>query len=113
MGEAIKRYQVVIEKYPEFQHVPLARYRLALAHYRLGEYPLGQLSISLAVPYATFILADEILHASGVIAVVAAGLTVNLAAPGRMSPPAFAKLRETWDLLAYWSGSLIFMLAIN
>ena len=28
-----------------------------------------------------------------------------------MSPPAFAKLTDTWDLLAYWAGSLIFMLA--
>ncbi len=78
---------------------------------RMGEYPLGQLSISVAVPYATFIIADSLLEASGVIAVVAAGLTVNMAAPGRMSPPAFSKLRDTWDLLAYWSGSLIFMLA--
>jgi monovalent cation:H+ antiporter, CPA1 family len=77
----------------------------------LGEYPLGQMSISLAVPYASFMLADHVLHASGVIAVVAAGLTVNITAPGRMSPPAFAKLTDTWDLLAYWSGSLIFMLA--
>ncbi|MCA3509386.1 MAG: cation:proton antiporter [Rhodobacter sp.] len=88
----------------------LARGAVALMA-RLGEYPLGQISVSLAVPYAAFILADEMIRASGVIAVVAAGLTVNMAAPGRMSPPAFAKLTDTWDLLAYWSGSLIFMLA--
>jgi CPA1 family monovalent cation:H+ antiporter len=88
----------------------LARCAVALMA-RLGEYPLGQISVSLAVPYASFIIADGLFHASGVIAVVAAGLTVNMAAPGRMSPPAFAKLTDTWDLLAYWSGSLIFMLA--
>ncbi len=78
---------------------------------RLEDYPLGQISVSLAVPYASFLIADEALHASGVIAVVAAGMTVNLTAPGRMSPPAFAKLEETWDLLAHWAGSLIFVLA--
>ncbi len=78
---------------------------------RLGEYPLAQMSVSLAVPYASFIVADAVLHASGVIAVVAAGLTVNNAAPGRMSPPAYRKLTDTWDLLAYWAGSMIFMLA--
>jgi monovalent cation:H+ antiporter, CPA1 family len=78
---------------------------------RLEEYPLGQVSLSLAVPYASFLIADEVLNASGVIAVAAAGMTVNLTAPGRMSPPAYAKLVDTWDLLAYWAGSLIFVLA--
>ena len=61
----------------------LARCAVALMA-RLGEYPLGQISVSLAVPYASFIIADGLFHASGVIAVVAAGLTVNMAAPGRM-----------------------------
>lgn len=50
MGEAIKRYQVVIEKHPEFQHVPLARYRMALAHYRLGEYPLALTILTAIAP---------------------------------------------------------------
>lgn len=77
----------------------------------LGEYPLGQISVSFALPYVSFILTDELLQASGVVAVVAAGLTLNVAAPGRMTPPALQKLRETWELLAYWSGGLIFMLA--
>ena len=35
--EAIKRYQVVVEKYPEFTHVNLARYGLGMAFYRKGE----------------------------------------------------------------------------
>ncbi len=88
----------------------LARLAVALIA-RLGDFPLAQLSVSLAVPYASMMVADELLAASGVIAVVVAGMTVNLTAPGRMTPPAFAKLSDTWDLLAYWSGSLIFMLA--
>jgi TolA-binding protein len=35
--EAVKRYQVVIDKYPEFQHASLARYGLGMAHYRKGD----------------------------------------------------------------------------
>jgi TolA-binding protein len=35
--EVIKRYAVVIEKYPEFTHVSLARYGVAMGHYRKGE----------------------------------------------------------------------------
>jgi TolA-binding protein len=35
--EVIKRYGVVIDKYPEFAHVNLARYGVAMGHYRKGE----------------------------------------------------------------------------
>jgi cellulose synthase operon protein C len=36
-GEAVKRYQKVIEKYPEYAKINVARYSLGLAHYRQGE----------------------------------------------------------------------------
>ena len=78
---------------------------------RLGGHPLGQLSLSVALPYLVFVLAENGLGVSGVIAVVAAGLTLNYLAPGQLSPPAVVKLRDTWDLLGYWAGGLIFVLA--
>lgn len=78
---------------------------------RLSGHPLGQISISVALPYLTYIAAEQLVGASGVIAVVAAGMTLNLLGPGQLSPPALAKLRDTWDLLAYWAGGLIFVLA--
>jgi TolA-binding protein len=36
--ETAKRYQVVIDKYPEFGYVNLARYGVGMVHYRKGEY---------------------------------------------------------------------------
>ena len=45
------------------------------------------------------------------IAVVAAGLTLNLVGPGRLAPASWANLREVWGLLAHWAGALIFILA--
>lgn len=36
--EAAKRYQVVIEKYPEFMYVHVARYGLGMIRYRKGEF---------------------------------------------------------------------------
>jgi TolA-binding protein len=36
-GEAGKRYQEVVEKHPEFAFVNLARYGLAMSHYRIGD----------------------------------------------------------------------------
>lgn len=83
---------------------------VALIH-RLPDHPLAQVSITVALPFLVYLLADAVLAVSGVVAVVAAGLTVNFLAPGRLSPPTLAKLRDTWDLLAYWAGGLIFVLA--
>ncbi|MCB1360618.1 MAG: cation:proton antiporter [Rhodobacter sp.] len=86
--------------------------RLALAAIaRLGDHPLGQVSLSVALPYTVYILAETLLGASGVIAVVAAGLALNFHAPGNLSAGARETLSETWDLLGYWAGGLIFVLA--
>ncbi|SEL21043.1 sodium/proton antiporter, CPA1 family [Roseovarius nanhaiticus] len=72
---------------------------------------LAIISISVALPYLAYIGAEQTIGASGVIAVVAAGLTLNLAGPGRLPPQAWKNLREVWDLLAHWAGALIFILA--
>lgn len=88
----------------------LARLAMALIG-RMGRWPLGQISVSIALPYAAFLLADIGLGASGVVAVVVAGMTVNLLSAGRLSPLAAAQMRDAWDLLAYWAGSLIFVMA--
>ncbi|AVL54841.1 sodium:proton antiporter [Roseobacter denitrificans] len=76
-----------------------------------GRYELAQISISVALPYLAYIVAEQSVGASGVIAVVVAGLTLNLTGPGRLSPQSWANLREVWGLLAHWAGALIFILA--
>lgn len=83
---------------------------VALIH-RLPDHPLAQVSITVALPFLAYLLADTVLAVSGVVAVVGAGLAVNFLAPGRLAPPVLAKLRDTWDLLAYWAGGLIFVMA--
>ncbi len=76
-----------------------------------ARYDLAQISISVALPYLAYIFAEQSVGASGVIAVVVAGLTLNLTGPGRLPPLAWVNLREVWDLLAHWAGALIFILA--
>ncbi|MFA8383999.1 MAG: cation:proton antiporter [Pelagibaca sp.] len=76
-----------------------------------SRHELAQLSISVALPYLAYIGAEQSIGASGVIAVVAAGLTLNLTGPGRLPPQAWINLRELWDVLAHWAGALIFILA--
>lgn len=86
--------------------------RLAVAMLaRMAAHPLAQVTVSIALPYATYLFADRILGASGVVAVVAAGMTLNFAGPGRISPPAMTQLRDAWALMAHLAGSLIFLLA--
>lgn len=76
-----------------------------------GRHELAQISVSVALPYLAYIGAEQSIGASGVIAVVAAGATLNLTAPGRLAPQAWINLREVWDVLAHWAGALIFILA--
>lgn len=78
---------------------------------RMPAHPLAQISVSAALPYLSYLGAEHLLGASGVVAVAAAGLTLNFIGPARMSPALMTSLRDTWDLLAHWAGSLIFVLA--
>ncbi|MGI3210033.1 cation:proton antiporter [Roseovarius tibetensis] len=78
---------------------------------RFSQFELAQISISVALPYLAYIGAEQSIGASGVIAVVTAGLTLNLTGPGRLPPQAWTNLRELWDVLAHWAGALIFILA--
>jgi CPA1 family monovalent cation:H+ antiporter len=71
----------------------------------------AQISVSVALPYLAYIGAEQLIGASGVIAVVTVGLTMNLTGPGRLSPQAWTNLSDVWDLLAHWAGALIFILA--
>ncbi|QBX34501.1 cyclic nucleotide-binding domain-containing protein [Paracoccus liaowanqingii] len=76
-----------------------------------ARFETAQISVSVAVPYLAYIGAEQILGASGVIAVVAAGLVLNFMGPGRLAPAFWVNLREVWGLLAHWAGALIFILA--
>jgi TolA-binding protein len=100
--EALKRYQLVVDKYPEFAHVNLARYGLAMALYRKGDLekakerletiPAAERNGELAiVPYH---LADCVLRLS-------ASLKADDAlAAGKLS----ADLKQTVELLEAFIG---------
>ena len=77
----------------------------------LGRFALAQISLSVALPYVTYLVADQVFGVSGVVAGVMAGMTLNYLGPGRLSPNNWTSLRELWDVLAHWAGALIFLLA--
>lgn len=78
---------------------------------RLNRFELAQVSVSISLPYLSYVITEEFVSASGVIAVVVCGLVLNFSGPGRINPVRWDKLREVWDMLAHWAGAMIFVLA--
>jgi len=66
-------------------------------------------SLSLALPFMTF-SAAEALHLSGILGVVAAGVTLGTLAPGRVTPVAWRYVGDVWELLAQSATVLVFVL---
>ena len=86
--------------------------RIAAGLFRfVRELPAALVTLSVALPYIVYIGGEKLLHVSGVVAVVAAGMTVNLNGPTRVSPDAWRYLRDIWEQLEFWAASLIFVLA--
>ncbi|MEW6163856.1 MAG: Na+/H+ antiporter [Pseudomonadota bacterium] len=77
-------------------------------HRRLGD-PFIEVLTSLLVPYLAYVAAESI-HASGVLAVVAAGLVRGRYAPEIVSAEMRIIARSVWNLLVFLLNTLIFML---
>lgn len=61
------------------------------------------------VPYASYLLAES-LHGSGVLAVVATGLTVGWYAPERFSPILRIPAEAVWKMVTFVLNGLVFLL---
>lgn len=81
---------------------------VALVRKRLED-PLVDTGLSLVVPFAAFVLAEEI-HASGVLAVVVAGLLLGHKAPILQSAQARISERMNWRTIAFVLENTVFLL---
>jgi len=72
--------------------------------------PEIEISLTTILAYGTFIIAQDILHVSGVMATVAAGLTLSGWGRAKISPPVSQYLEHFWEFLAYIANALIFLL---
>jgi monovalent cation:H+ antiporter, CPA1 family len=77
----------------------------------LGDDRLAEGTLSLALAYGVFVLADRLFHVSGVVAVLASGLTVSALGRSRLAPYNWSFLTDLWDQIAFWARSLVFVLA--
>lgn len=72
---------------------------------------LAEVTLTVTLAYLSFLIADLYLHASGVVAVVVAGLVISAIGRTRVTPSTWETLVETWEQLAFWANSLIFLMA--
>ncbi len=72
---------------------------------------LAEATMTIGFAYAIYIVCDYYLHVSGVVAVAAAALAVSAEGRRRLAPSNFESLVVTWEQLAFWASSLIFLFA--
>jgi CPA1 family monovalent cation:H+ antiporter len=86
--------------------------RLAgLAIGRLDQGGPAEITISVALAYLTYAMADAYFHVSGVVAVVVGGLVFGAVGRTRLASHEWSALTAIWSQLGFWGSSLIFVLA--
>src|ERR1700727_705214 len=72
---------------------------------------LAEATLTVALPYLVFIAAENLVHVSGVVAVLCAGLTVSAFGRSRITPYNWSFITDLWAQIAFWAHSLVFVLA--
>ena len=72
---------------------------------------LAEATLTVALPYLAFIVAEQLVHVSGVVAVLCAGLTVSASGRSRITPYNWSFITDLWAQIAFWAHSLVFVLA--
>jgi Na+/H+ antiporter len=79
-----------------------------MIHRYIGD-PFIEVLVSLSIPYICYVGAESV-HASGVLAVVAAGLVRGRYSPAIVSAQMRILARSVWNILVFMLNSLIFIL---
>jgi len=72
--------------------------------------PLAEVTITLALPYILYILAEFYLHTSGVMAVVVAALVIGARGRTNVSPQTWSIMMVVWDQIVFVAAALVFIL---
>ncbi len=77
---------------------------------RVENDPLIEISLTTILAYFSFLIAEHALHVSGVMATVAAALTIGGWGRSKISHSVHDYLENFWEYLAYAANALIFLL---
>ncbi len=75
----------------------------------LGRSALAETSLTLALAYGAYLLAENVLHASGVVAVVFAGLTTGTIGFVFMGPRNWQFVQTVWAQIGFWASTFILL----
>jgi len=77
---------------------------------KVGGIALVEVSLTIALAFLGFLIAEHYLHVSGVMAVVTSALVIGSHGRTSVSGHGWELLEETWETLGFWANSLIFIL---
>ncbi len=77
---------------------------------RLFNDPMSEITLTIVLAYSAMIIAEGLLHVSGVMAVVVAGLYMGGVGKTKVSPEVEHFLHRFWEMLGYIANTLIFFL---
>jgi CPA1 family monovalent cation:H+ antiporter len=77
----------------------------------LGGSATAETSMTVALAYGAYLVADVGLGASGVVAVVFAGLTTTVVGVVRMGPGNWRNATTVWSQIGFWANTLILLIA--
>ena len=69
-----------------------------------------EITFTTILAYISFIIAEHVFHVSGIMAVVAAGLTIGSWGRSKVSPSTATFMHHFWEYLAYLANAMIFLL---
>ena len=69
-----------------------------------------EITLTTILAYLAFIVAEHVFHVSGIMAVVAAGLTIGSWGKSKISPSTSEFMEHFWEYLAYVANALIFLM---
>ncbi|MEC9433599.1 MAG: cation:proton antiporter [Pseudomonadota bacterium] len=79
----------------------------------LGRSAVAEASLTVALAYGAYLLAEQGFGASGVVAVVFAGLATGSQGFIRMGPGNWATVRAVWNQIGFWGNALILLIAAS
>src|SRR5215831_4137965 len=75
------------------------------------DHRLAEATLTVALAYGVFVTAERLLHVSGIVAVLGAGLAISALGRSRIAPYNWSFLADLWEQIAFWARSLVFVLA--
>jgi len=76
----------------------------------INDGPQIALTVSLLTPYVSYLLADQFLHVSGVLSVVATGLYLGWQAPDVLNSNIRLQAQAFWEMIIYLLNGTVFVL---